>query len=49
MHRALFSARIPSRLEPSGINQSDGKRPDGITLASIMGERDASRVGCDVH
>ena len=32
VHRALSSARIPSRLEPSGISQSDGKRPDGITL-----------------
>ena len=23
---------LPSRLEPSGIYRSDGKRPDGITL-----------------
>ena len=32
MHRALTSAHIPSRLEPSGIFRSDGKRPDGITM-----------------
>ena len=32
VHRALSFARIPSRLEPSGISRSDGKRPDGITL-----------------
>ena len=32
VHRALTAAHIPSRLEPSGIFRSDGKRPDGITL-----------------
>lgn len=32
IHRALSSARIPSRLEPSGLFRSDGKRPDGITV-----------------
>ena len=32
VRRALSSARIPSRLEPSGISGSNGKRPDGITL-----------------
>ena len=32
VHRALTSARIPSRLEPSGVYRSDGKRPDGITM-----------------
>ena len=32
VHRALTSAHIPSRLEPSGIFRSDGKRPDGITM-----------------
>ena len=31
--RALLSAQIPSRLEPSGLVRSDGKRPDGVTLA----------------
>ena len=32
IHRALSSAKIPSRLEPSGVNCSDGKRPDGISV-----------------
>ncbi|CAK9302592.1 unnamed protein product [Gordionus sp. m RMFG-2023] len=30
--RALKSAGIPSRLEPTGIFRSDGKRPDGMSL-----------------
>ena len=29
---ALTSAKIPSRLEPTGLLRSDGKRPDGMTL-----------------
>ena len=32
LHRALTSAHVPSRLEPSGIYHSDGKHPDGITV-----------------
>ena len=32
LHRAFASAKIPSRLEPSGLYRSDGKRPDGMTL-----------------
>ena len=32
IHRAFGASRIPSRLEPSGISRSDGKRPDGATL-----------------
>ena len=32
LHRALTSACVPSRLEPSGLYRSDGKRPDGITV-----------------
>ena len=32
IHRALTSAKIPSRLEPTGLLRSDGKRPDGMTL-----------------
>ena len=32
IHRAFGASRIPSRLEPSGISHSDGKRPDGATL-----------------
>ena len=32
IHRALSSAQVPSRLEPSGLARSDGKRPDGVTM-----------------
>ena len=32
IRRALSAAKIPSRLEPSGVFRSDGKRPDGITM-----------------
>ena len=32
VHRALASAKVPSRLEPSGLYHDDGKRPDGITV-----------------
>ena len=31
--RALSAAHMPSRLEPTGLLRSDGKRPDGVTLA----------------
>ena len=33
MKYALSAARVPSRLEPTGLLRSDGKRPDGVTLA----------------
>eukprot|EP00731_Ephydatia_muelleri_P014469 Em0008g189a len=32
LHRALSSANVPSRLEPTGLDRTDGKRPDGITM-----------------
>ena len=32
LYRALTSARIPCKLEPSGLTRSDGKRPDGVTM-----------------
>ena len=32
IHRALSSAHVPSRLEPTGLSRSDGSRPDGITM-----------------
>ena len=32
VHRALAAAKIPSRLEPSGLFHEDGKCPDCITL-----------------
>ena len=31
--RAFTSAKIPACLEPSGLNRTDGKRPDGVTVA----------------
>jgi len=31
--RGLSAAHIPSRLEPTGLSRSDGKRPDGVTVA----------------
>ena len=33
IHRSLLAAGIPSRLEPPGLSRSDGKRPDGMSLA----------------
>jgi hypothetical protein len=32
LKRALASADIPARLEPSCLSRDDGKRPDGLTL-----------------
>ena len=32
IHRTLAAAKVPSRLEPSGLYRTDGKRPDGITV-----------------
>ena len=32
IHRALVSAHVPSRLEPSGLYRSDGKRPDSVSI-----------------
>ena len=32
IQKALTSARVPSRLEPSRLYRSDGKRPDGCTI-----------------
>ena len=33
MKYTLSAAHVPSRLEPTGLLRSDGKRPDGVTLA----------------
>ena len=33
MKQALSSIKVPSILEPYGLTRTDGKRPDGITLA----------------
>ena len=32
IHRTLTTVKIPSRLEPSRLYRSDGKRPDGASL-----------------
>ena len=32
IHHSLASANVPSRLEPSGLHMSDGKRPDGVSM-----------------
>ena len=32
MHRALSTSHIPSKLEPTGLDRSDGKHPDDITM-----------------
>ena len=32
VHRSLVAAKIPARLEPSGLQRSDGKRPVGVTV-----------------
>ena len=33
IQRSLAAAQIPSTLEPNGLFRSDGKRPDGLTIA----------------
>ena len=32
IYRSLVSAKVPSRLEPTGLRGLDGKRPDGMTI-----------------
>ena len=32
IHCTLVSANVPSRLEPSGLERADGKRPVGVTV-----------------
>ena len=32
VYRAMSAAKIPSRLETSGLSRSDGKRPDGVSV-----------------
>ena len=41
VHRALTTANVPSRLEPTGLYRSNGKRPDGISVvpSGAMGLR----------
>ena len=47
LHRALSSANVPSRLEPTGLDRADGKRPDGITMdpwSNVFFYKDATCV-----
>ena len=39
LRRALSSANVPSRLEPTGLGRADGKRPDGITMVPVSNGR----------
>ena len=32
IHHSLVSAKIPSRLEPTGLLRSNGKRPDSMSI-----------------
>ena len=32
IHRAFILAKIPSRLEPTGMSRADGKHPDGAAV-----------------
>ena len=32
IYRSLLRAQIPAKKEPTGLCQSDGKRPDGVSL-----------------
>ena len=34
IHRSLVLVKIPSHLEPTGLSKSNGKRPDGMSIAS---------------
>ena len=38
IQRVLAVGNIPSRLEPSGLYRSDGKHPEGITVAPPAGK-----------
>ena len=47
IHRALAAVHVPSRLEPSGLYRSDGKRPDGVSIVPWKCGPTSS-VGCNV-
>ena len=47
VHEPLAAAQVPSRLEPSGIIRSDGKRPGGVTLVPWISRR-MKGMGWDV-
>ena len=39
IHQSLSSISVPTRLEPLGLFQSHGKRPDGMSIISRSSER----------
>ena len=39
LHKALSSANVPYRLEPTGLDPADGNRPDGITTVPWSNSR----------
>src|SRR5664279_2184793 len=42
VYRAMHRANIPATKEPAGLQRSDGKRPDGLTLIPWQGGRSAT-------
>ena len=48
MYRALASACIPSRPESSGLDRSDGKRTDGVTMIPWKNGKPLANMGCNL-
>ena len=45
----MYSSPDPLTVEPTGLSRSDGKRPDGVTIASCMEDRPHACMGCFLH
>ena len=39
IHWSLFSGKIASKLEPTGLSRDDGKRPDGMSIIPWLSGR----------